>query len=143
MQRSSQDRCHSAEGDSEAICPISCKELRTDPTPCFPLLRVSNPFPTPYRTAFSSYSFARNLSEMKARASWAAAAGLSMKLQRGSVELRQKACADLSKLNLPPDSTAVSFPGIYYLDVADKNKQSKKDHSVMQSNLNCPFVFVL
>lgn len=60
-----------------------------------------------------------------------------------SVELRQKACADLAQLSSPPDSTAVSFPGIYYLGRADKNKQGKKDHSVMQSNLNCSFVFVL
>jgi len=83
-----------------------------------------------------------NWAEMKARASRAAAAG-SVELHRVSVGLRQKACADPSKLNLPPDSTAVSFPGIYYLDRADKNKQRKKDRSGMQSNLNCPFVFVL
>lgn len=81
---------------------------------------------------------------MKARASQAATAGLRMKLWRVSAELRQKASADPSELNLPPDSTTVSFPGIYYLDPADKKKnRGKKDHSVMQSNLNCPFVFVL
>lgn len=82
---------------------------------------------------------------MKARASQAATAGLRMKLWRVSAELRQKASADPSELNLPPDSTTVSFPGIYYLDPADKKKKNrgKKDHSVMQSNLNCPFVFVL
>lgn len=95
-----------------------------------------------------SDSFVLNLAEMKAKASLGRqqvsnAAGQSMKLQRVSTELRPKACADLSKLNLSPDSITVSFPGIYYLDRADKNKQRKKDHSVMQSNLNCPFVFVL
>lgn len=66
------------------------------------------------------------LAEMKARASQAATAGLRMKLWRVSAELRQKASADPSELNLPPDSTTVSFPGIYYLDPADKNKQRKK-----------------
>lgn len=81
---------------------------------------------------------------MKARASQAATAGLRMKLWRVSAELRQKASADPSELNLPPDSTTVSFPGIYYLDPADKKKKTEeKNHSVMQSNLNCPFVFVL
>lgn len=67
-----------------------------------------------------------------------------MKLCRVLAELRQNACTDPCGLNLPLDSTAVSFPGMYYLGLADKNKQrGKKDYSVMQSHFNCPFVFVL
>lgn len=67
-----------------------------------------------------------------------------MELCRVLAEQRQNACTDPRGLNVPLDSTAASFPAVHYLGLADKNKQrGKKDHSVMQSNFNCPFVFVL